>query len=172
MLRAAGIAKGASMYRPSAIDALAAAHRTAPSADIGLPGLHRNPAMKRPVTLADLRNHPAAGPLLLLAFAFAVRAIWFGDPVIQVDEQFYLLTGDRLLHGALPFVDIWDRKPIGLFLLYAGIRLLGGTGIVEYQVVGTLFAWGTAMIISRVARSVASRPAAWLAGAVYLLWIN
>ena len=76
---------------------------------------------------------------IIVAVAFATRALQFGNPVIQVDEQFYLLAGDRLLRGALPFVDIWDRKPFGLFALFAAIRELGGTGIIQYQIVATLF---------------------------------
>src|SRR3546814_19167922 len=43
-----------------------------------------------------------------------------------------------LNRGATPYVDIWDRKPVGLFLLYSGIRLLGGDGIVQYQIVALL----------------------------------
>ena len=53
--------------------------------------------------------------------------------MLGFDEQFYLLVGDRMLHGALPYVDIFDRKPIGLFLIYAGVRLLGGEGFVQYK---------------------------------------
>src|SRR5438874_1960984 len=84
--------------------------------------------------------------LLLTAFAAALATrIWlFGDPVIQVDEQFYLLAGDRILQGAIPYVDIWDRKPIGIFLLYAGIRMLGGEGIYQYQLAATFAAGLTA----------------------------
>jgi 4-amino-4-deoxy-L-arabinose transferase-like glycosyltransferase len=109
---------------------------------------------------------------MLLALAIAVRGIWFGDPVIQVDEQYYLVIGDRMLHGAVPYVDIWDRKPVGLFLLYAGIRLLGGTGIYQYQIVATLFAWATALLIRKIASTVASARASWIAGAIYLLWLD
>ena len=53
-----------------------------------------------------------------------LRGATLGYPIIHIDEQFYLLVGDRMLHGAVPFVDIWDRKPIGLFLIYAATRLL------------------------------------------------
>ena len=116
--------------------------------------------------------HRWAGAALLLALAFAIRCIWYGDPVIEVDEQYYLVIGDRILHGALPYVDIWDRKPVGLFLLYAGIRLLGGAGIYQYQIVATLFAWGTALIVRRLAGTIASPRAAWIAGAIYLLWLD
>lgn len=109
---------------------------------------------------------------LIVLAAFAIRSVLFGDPLIHVDENFYLLVGDRMLHGALPYVDIWDRKPVGLFLLYAAIRLLGGDGIVQYQVVATLFAAGTGLVIARIAQPMAGRPAATVAAIVYVLLIG
>lgn len=116
--------------------------------------------------------HRWAGAALLLAVAVAIRCVWYGDPVIAVDEQYYLVIGDRILHGALPYVDVWDRKPAGLFLLYAGIRLLGGAGIYQYQIVATLFAWSTSLIVRQIAGRVASPRASWIAGAIYLLWLD
>lgn len=108
----------------------------------------------------------------IIAAAFLIRLPNFGNPAYEIDEEFYLLVGDRMLHGMLPYVDIWDRKPIGLFLLYGGIRLLGGDGIVQYQVVATLFAAGTAWLIHHIARPVAGRFGATVAALAYLLWIE
>lgn len=118
-----------------------------------------------------------ANPTLLacaamLVVAFALRAPSFGDPAYKIDEQFYLLVGDRMLHGALPFVDIWDRKPIGLFVIYAGCRLLGGAGFVQYQVVATLFAAATACCIVIMTRRIAGAAAGGVAGALYLIWLE
>lgn len=110
--------------------------------------------------------------LLLLGAALLFRAASFGNPVIGGDEQFYLLVGDRMLHGLLPYVDIWDRKPVGLFLVYAAIRLLGGEGIWQYQLVATLFAAATAFLVSRIAARFAPRWAAVLAGVTYLAWLG
>lgn len=108
--------------------------------------------------------------LTVLAAAFVLRGRYFGIPDISIDEQFYLLVGDRILHqGALPYVDIWDRKPPGLFLIYAAIRLLGGHGIIEYQVVATLFAAATAMLIAWWVRHIAGNFAAVAAGLFYLV---
>ncbi len=101
-----------------------------------------------------------------------LRAVTLGDPVIHIDEQFYLLVGDRMLHGAVPFVDIWDRKPIGLFLIYAAIRLLGGDGIIQYQLVALAFAASTAVVIHLIARQIASNIGAWCAGIGYLLYLS
>jgi hypothetical protein len=109
---------------------------------------------------------------LLLAIALAVRCVDFGNPVIHVDEQYYLLVGDRLLHGALPYVDIWDRKPIGLFAIFAAIRLLPGDGVLAYQLVATLFAAATAWLVQHGARRLgATHLAAFVAGATYIVWL-
>ena len=90
----------------------------------------------------------------ILLFTVLLRVWDFGNPVIHVDEQFYLLVGDRMLHGAVPYLDIWDRKPIGLFLLYAFFRLLPGDGILAYQFAACASAALTALIVREGARSV------------------
>jgi hypothetical protein len=115
-------------------------------------------------------------PLLIqfaitMAFAFACRAWQFGNPIIQIDEQFYLVVGERMLQGAVPFVDIWDRKPIGIFLIFAATRLLGGDGIIEYQIVATIFAGLTAFLIAAMAQRFANPRGATLAGCTYLVWL-
>ena len=109
---------------------------------------------------------------LLALVALIVRAQGFGNPVIGFDEQFYLLVGDRMLHGALPYVDIFDRKPIGLFLLYAGARSLGGDGFLAYKLVATGFVVATAYGVQRIARAFAPPMAAIGAAILYILWLN
>lgn len=127
---------------------------------------------------ASGRGWQARGGVLLLLtlVALVVRARTFGNPVIGFDEQFYLLVGDRMLHGALPYVDIFDRKPIGLFLLYAGARLLGGLsggeGFLAYKLVATGFVVATAFGIQRMARRFAGARAATVAAILYILWLN
>ncbi|WP_010161780.1 ArnT family glycosyltransferase [Sphingomonas sp. PAMC 26617] len=131
-----------------------------------------DPAVPEPRPQRTTTARPLTIALLLLAVAVLIRCHDFGNPVIHVDEQFYLLVGDRMLHGALPYVDIWDRKPVGLFLIFAAIRLLPGDGILAYQLVATLFAAGTAWLVGRGARRLgASRGAALAAAIAYLLWL-
>ncbi|MBO9575025.1 MAG: hypothetical protein J7494_04765 [Sphingobium sp.] len=109
----------------------------------------------------------------MLAVALIVRARDFGNPTVHVDEQYYLLVGDRLLHGALPYVDIWDRKPLGLFLIFAAIRLLPGDGILAYQLVAALFAAATAWLVMLGGRRLgANALGAFLGGAAYILWLS
>lgn len=107
----------------------------------------------------------------LLAFALLLRGQTFDNPVQGFDEQFYLLVGDRMLQGALPYVDIFDRKPIGLFLIYAAIRELGGDGFVQYKLVACGVVALTAFLIYRAARPIANDFAAVVAACLYSLWL-
>ncbi len=107
----------------------------------------------------------------LFAVALVTRAPRIGDPAISIDEQFYLLVADHMWHGALPYVDIWDRKPILLFLIYAALRPLSPDGIVAYQIGALLFATATAFVIVVIAQRFASLRGACLAGVAYLLYL-
>ena len=49
---------------------------------------------------------------ILLLGAMFTRVACIGDPALHMDEEFYLLVADRIWQGALPYVDIWDLKPI------------------------------------------------------------
>ena len=106
--------------------------------------------------------------LALLAVAIVTRAAVFGNAAYSGDDQYYLLVGKAIDHGQLPYVDIWDRKPIGLFLIYAAIARLGGSGVEQYQLVAGLFAVATAWVVTRLASRIANRQGALLAGIVYL----
>ena len=110
--------------------------------------------------------------LALCAATVLIRAQTFGNPLVGYDEQFYLLVGDRMLHGALPYVDIFDRKPIGLFLIYAAIRALGGQGFWQYQLVAAAVVALTAMLIFRAARRIGDDAAALICALLYILWLN
>ena len=109
---------------------------------------------------------------LLAILAVAVRFVTYGNPALGFDEQFYLLVGDRMLQGELPYVDIFDRKPIGIFLIYAGARLLGGEGFLQYKLIATLFVIATACLIYLLGRQRAGRWGAGLSAALYILWLN
>lgn len=103
--------------------------------------------------------------------ALATRWVTFGNPVVILDDQFYLLVGDAMRHGQWPYIDVWDRKPLGLFLLFAGIAALGDGSIVVMQIVATMFAAATAVVIQRIARLFVAPEPALLAALAYLVML-
>lgn len=110
---------------------------------------------------------------ILLLVAIAARAATFGNPVVHVDEEFYYFTGSALWRGLLPFVDIWDRKPAGLFLLYAAPAGLGfPAGIWAYQLLALAATVATAALIARLADRAGWRAGATAAACAYILWLD
>lgn len=107
---------------------------------------------------------------LFLGLALVLRLPLLGNPLFHVDEQFYLLVADRMAGGALPFIDLWDRKPIGLFLIFRAAMALPGDPVVSYMLVGLVASAGTALAIERMALDIAPARGARLAGVAYLLF--
>lgn len=108
---------------------------------------------------------------VLLVLGLLLRCSTFGDTNLHVDETFYFLVGQEMHHGAIPYVDIWDRKPVGLFLIYWAIAGIS-TSVVAYQVAAWLFASCTAMVINLIARRWAGTQGGLLAGASYLFMLG
>lgn len=108
---------------------------------------------------------------LCLAVALALRAPSFGDPSIHVDEGFYVLVGQKMHDGMLPYVDIWDRKPPVLFMIYWLIAFLPGI-ILPYQLVATGFAAATAFVIARLTNGLGAKQMGPIfAALVYLMML-
>lgn len=109
--------------------------------------------------------------LAFLALFVVTRSFLFGNPVVHIDEQFYLFVAERMRSGAVVYVDIWDRKPVGLFLLYEALVTLPFDPVVAYQIGAAISFTLTAMVITRIAREIAPPAAAWQAGAAYVLFM-
>ncbi|WP_174291305.1 hypothetical protein [Sphingomonas bacterium] len=110
---------------------------------------------------------------VLTATALAARAVTFGSPVVHVDETFYLTVAQAMTHGALPYVDLWDRKPIGLFLLYLPAAVWGlPAALYVYQAMAMAAAVATAVLITRLADRAGWRAGALPAAMLYILWLD
>ena len=107
--------------------------------------------------------------LAIVAVAILSRVVTFGNPVVIADDQFYLLVGDAMRHGQWPYIDIWDRKPFGLFALFEGIAALGNGSILAMQLIATAFAAATALVIRRMALFLTNERGALFGAIAYLL---
>jgi hypothetical protein len=134
--------------------------------------------MDRAANISSVRT-PSRGPSwrelawvipVLLAVTAFTRMATFGHPDLYVDEAFYFAAGVETLHGAIPYVDVWDRKPPGHFLLYALIAAISDWYPV-YQIAAGLFAAATATVIHAAARGFATRSGALMGAILYLLSI-
>jgi hypothetical protein len=116
------------------------------------------------------RLTPVALAALFAGFSLALRIASFGHPNIDSDEAFYFLVGQAMHEGAIPYVDLWDRKPFGLFALYylfAGIS----SSVLAYQIPAWLSVAATSWLINGIATRLHSRRAGISAGLIYPLML-
>lgn len=118
----------------------------------------------------SLPQNSAAIAAFLAAATLLIRLPNFGDPTYHIDEAFYLFVGQRLQDGLLLYADLWDRKPAGLFFLYAFMAKLGS--VYAYQAIAAVFAWATAFTLAVIATRFAGRAAACAVGVLYLAMIG
>ncbi len=116
------------------------------------------------------RRDFALAAFVLLILSFATRMSVFGHPDLYVDEAFYFAAGVEMRHGGVPFVDIWDRKPVGHFLLFAAIARISAAPL-AYQLAATLFAFATAVVVYAGTFGTVGRLGALLGSCAYLLAI-
>jgi len=110
--------------------------------------------------------------ILMILFAVALRWAYFGDPAPDYDEQIYRLIGEQMLDGRLPYVDIWDRKPIGLFLIYAAASLAGAGSVLAYQLLACAAAALGGILLFHLARHFIDVLGACVCGILYILFLS
>lgn len=122
------------------------------------------------IAVAKPFGNPWIRVAILLAVALILRCDTFGDPNLDDDDTFYQAVGIAMHHGALPYVDVWDRKPFGLFAIYWAITGISAAPI-AYQLAASLFAAGTAGVIAAIGARWTKPAGGLLAGLCYLLWL-
>lgn len=101
-----------------------------------------------------------------VAFAILTRLWTLGDLSYQEDELLFFLVGQRMHDGMLPYVDLWDRKPTGLFAFYYLLAAISSS-ISVVHVAASLSVAATGYVIALLAREFASAFGAVAAGTVY-----
>ncbi|HWL93246.1 MAG TPA: glycosyltransferase family 39 protein [Phycisphaerae bacterium] len=94
------------------------------------------------------------------------RLVWREIP-LQTDTGMWAYIGRRILDGALPYRDLWESKPPGIYYLIAGIERLFGDlavsalcwldGLVSILVFGLTF-WIARLLTSGRAAAVVTLP--------------
>ncbi|WP_394270144.1 hypothetical protein [Qipengyuania sp.] len=108
----------------------------------------------------------------LVAIIAAVRLPWFGNAVADYDEQLYSLIGAQMLDGRLPFIDLWDRKPFGLFAIFAFSHWALGPGAAAYQTIAALFVLAGALLVYALSRRLVDAASSLVAATLYILLLS
>lgn len=109
-----------------------------------------NPMVSNPA--ARLRTVFASSPhgiwaaIELLGFTLVLRLPFFFEAVIDWDESTFILMGQSLLSGHLPYTELWDLKPPLTFASFALFMAVLGQSIVSIRLAGALCVAATAWL--------------------------
>jgi hypothetical protein len=109
--------------------------------------------------------------ILIAVLALVTRLPYFFVDVIDWDESTFILMGDSLLKGFLPYTHIWDNKPPAIFFLFAGI--IGfGDDVLLTRIVGAVLVVVTAAFVYALAKRIHSHQAGVFGALVYVLGMS
>src|SRR6186713_779687 len=93
--------------------------------------------------------------LLILTFSFGR------------DQGIYALVGEGILRGKLPYRDLWDFKPPGVFFAYALAQGIFGKSMLAPRLLEVAALFGTVFCMARLAQTFfGKRTVGYLAGAI------
>ncbi|MES1174689.1 MAG: glycosyltransferase family 39 protein [Myxococcales bacterium] len=80
------------------------------------------------------------------------------------DQTIYALVGEGVLHGKMPYRDLWDFKPPGIFLVFALAQGLFGRGMIAIRLLEVIGMVASVFGFMRLADTFFERPRAGLIG--------
>jgi hypothetical protein len=119
--------------------------------------------------LAEKQLSNLSTPVLLVAIlglTFILR-LNFWDQPFQMDEGVYGYIGWGMLDGLVPYKDVFDHKPPGIYLLYNLVFLLSEPTALNIKVFASIYALGTALAVFFLTRKVAGTTAGCLSALLF-----
>ncbi len=123
-----------------------------------------DPGVVRP-RIWPLRSpwHETAALLLLVLL---VRLPGMNSLATDIDESMYILSARALLHGQLPYVAVFDDKPLGAPALIAAAMMVLGNSVLAVRLLGCLSVATTTLLLPRLAAFLGLPRTAGLAAAI------
>jgi hypothetical protein len=107
----------------------------------------------------------------LLFLCILIRLPFYFPSVIDWDESTFILMGQNILDGHLPYVELWENKPPLAFVFFA-VAILFGKSIIIVRIAGTIALLGSAYLTFRVGRDIWGRQAGVLAAILSIVFVS
>ena len=104
--------------------------------------------------------------LALIGWIAFLRWPFFLYEPLGHDEGLYLAAAVRMLDGARLYTDVWDNKPVGIYLVYAAIAATLGSSRFAVNLASALAVLASACFVYLIGRDAVSRRAGIIAAFV------
>src|SRR5262245_59784719 len=96
-----------------------------------------------------LTRRATAGWLLFAIFLLRLPGLWFD--ALDIDETDTLIVGRLLGEGALPYVQVVEKKPLLFYLFYSPAAVLGWR-LWPLRLIAVGWVLATCLVVGRAAR--------------------
>jgi 4-amino-4-deoxy-L-arabinose transferase-like glycosyltransferase len=110
--------------------------------------------------------------ICLLLISILVRFPYYFVDVVNWDESTFILMGQSLLDGHLPYTELWDIKPPLAFAAYALFIVLLGKSIVAIRLAGTLCVFLTSWFVYLIGKYLGNSSAGIFAGIMTIFTVT
>ncbi len=94
---------------------------------------------------------------VLFLLSFLIRFPFFFRDYIDRDESTFILVGQALVDGYLPYTFLWDLKPPVIFFIMAGLISIFGKSIIAIRLFGAITVAITAFFTYKIGEEVFNR---------------
>lgn len=125
-------------------------------------------APKLPYIFKKFNKH---GLLFLLFFLVAlfIRLPFFFRDYIDHDESTFIIMGQSIVDGYLPYTKLWDLKPPLLFYFFSAVISIFGKSFIAIRFIGTLIVALSALYVFKITKKLTSKKIAVRAGIIFVL---
>jgi 4-amino-4-deoxy-L-arabinose transferase-like glycosyltransferase len=102
----------------------------------------------------------------ILGLTWLLRMKFWGQPLIM-DEGLHAYMGWGMLQGLVPFKDMYNTKPPGIYVLHSLLFLLVEPTALNIKVFATIYTLGTVLAVFFVARKLAGERAGLFAALLF-----
>jgi len=102
----------------------------------------------------------------ILGLTFLLRMKFWNQP-LQMDEGVYAYIGWGMLDGLVPYKDVFDHKPPGIYLLYSLVFLLTEPSALNVKVFASMYTLATTFAVFLLTRKVAGTKAGCLSALLF-----
>lgn len=107
--------------------------------------------------------------LIIIIFSLLFRLPFCFRATFNWDESTFILMGQSILDGNLPYVELWDVKPPLAFFSYAFAILTFGKSIISVRLFGTLCVIVAATLTYYICRALWSKKVSLLAAILFIV---
>ena len=111
--------------------------------------------------------------LIFISVAIFLRFPFFFRDYIDRDESTFILMGQALVDGYLPYLKLWDLKPPLVFYFFAGIITIFGKSLIAIRLIACIIIGFTAFFTFKLSSEFFNRKISLISGflSIYLLSI-